>query len=173
MLYWLLKTEPDVFSYSDLERLGSSPWDGVRNYQARNHLRAMQLGDLALIYHSSTKIPGIAGIARISQTAHADALQFKPDSPYFDPKSPADNPRWSQICLEPVQPIEFLQLTQLRQDPKLESMLILRKGNRLSVTPVEKKHFLQILKLTSTQLVKHIAPKVTNSQSLANSRQLN
>ncbi len=147
MQYWLLKTEPDVFSYADLERLGSSPWDGIRNYQARNHLRSMEIGDLAIIYHSSTNPPGIAGIARITQTAHPDLLQFNPESQYYDPKSTVENPRWSQIMLEPVEALKFLELSTLRSDPKLEEMLILRKGNRLSVTPVEKKHYQHILKM--------------------------
>jgi predicted RNA-binding protein with PUA-like domain len=148
--YWLLKTEPDVFSYADLERLGSSPWDGIRNYQARNHLRSMKIGDLCLIYHSSTNPPGIAGIARITQTAHPDQLQFNPESQYYDPKSTFENPRWSQITLSPVKALTFLELSTLRADPTLETMLILRKGNRLSVTPVEKKHYQHILKMAQT-----------------------
>ena len=147
MNYWLLKTEPDVFSYADLARLGSSPWDGIRNYQARNHLRTMKLNDLALIYHSSTNPPGIAGIAKIIETAHPDQLQFNPESPYYDPKSPTENPRWSQIILEPVRQLPFLELSVLRTETQLEGMLILRKGNRLSVTPVEKKHYQHILKI--------------------------
>ncbi len=147
MQYWLLKTEPDVFSYADLVRLGSSPWDGIRNYLARNHLRSMEIGDLALIYHSSTNPPGIAGVARITQTAHPDQLQFDPKSHYYDPKSPLENPRWSQICLEPVEALHFLELNTLRAEPELETLLILRKGNRLSVTPIEKKHFQHILKM--------------------------
>ena len=147
MNYWLLKTEPEVFSYQDLTRLGSSPWDGIRNYQARNHLRNMEIGDLALIYHSSTNPPGIAGIAKITQTAHPDELQFNPESQYYDPKSPLENPRWSQIRLEPVRELPFLELSVLRAEPQLVEMLILRKGNRLSVTPVEEKHYQHILKM--------------------------
>ena len=147
MNYWLLKTEPEVFSYQDLVRLGSSPWDGIRNYQARNHLREMKLNYLAFIYHSSTNPIGIAGIARIIETAHPDELQFNPESQYFDPKSPLENPRWSQIVLEPVRELPFLELSLLRTETKLEGMLILRKGNRLSVTPVEEKHYQHILKI--------------------------
>jgi predicted RNA-binding protein with PUA-like domain len=153
MQHWLLKTEPEVFSYTDLARLGSSPWDGIRNYQARNHLRQMNIGDLALIYHSSTNPPGIAGIARITKTAHPDKLQFDPESQYYDPKSPLENPRWSQIMLSSVQELPFLELSTLRTEPKLEQMLILRKGNRLSVTPVEKKHFQHILKMAGVLLI--------------------
>jgi predicted RNA-binding protein with PUA-like domain len=146
MQHWLLKTEPEVFSYQDLVRLGSSLWDGIRNYQARNHLRDMNIGDLALIYHSSTNPTGIAGIARITKTAHPDQLQFNPESQYYDPKSTLENPRWSQIVLEPVEELKFFSLNDLRADPKLETMLILKKGNRLSVTPVEKTHFQHIIK---------------------------
>jgi predicted RNA-binding protein with PUA-like domain len=146
MQYWLLKTEPEVFGYQHLEQQGSSPWDGVRNYQARNHLREMQLGDLALIYHSSTKIPGVAGIAKVVQTAHPDPSQFDPSSPYHDPKSQPDNPRWVQVRLEPVREIGFIALSALRANDKLAGLLILRTGNRLSVTPVEAAHFLEITK---------------------------
>ncbi len=151
MQHWLLKTEPDVFSYADLVRLGSSAWDGVRNYQARNHLRQMQLGDLCLIYHSSTNPPGVAGIAKVVETAHPDPSQFDPDSPYHDPKSTLEQPRWVQVRLEPVRALVFLELSVLRAEPELEAMLILRKGNRLSVTPVEKKHFERILELGKEQ----------------------
>jgi predicted RNA-binding protein with PUA-like domain len=143
--HWLLKTEPDVFGYPDLVRLGVSHWDGVRNYQARNHLRAMQLGDLALIYHSSTKIPGVAGIAKVVQTAHPDPSQFDPKSPYHDPKSQPDNPRWVQVALEPVREIGFVPLSALKANPKLDGMIVLRSGNRLSVMPVEQAHFLEIV----------------------------
>jgi predicted RNA-binding protein with PUA-like domain len=143
--HWLLKSEPDVFGYPDLERLGVSHWDGVRNYQARNHLRAMQLGDLALIYHSSTKIPGIAGLAKVVNTAHPDPSQFDPSSPYFDPKSQPENPRWVQVSLEPVQKLEFVSLSSLKANPKLEGMVVLRSGNRLSVMPVDQAHFLEIV----------------------------
>ncbi|MFN3265883.1 MAG: EVE domain-containing protein [Deinococcales bacterium] len=146
MQYWLLKSEPDIFGYPDLERLGRVNWDGVRNYQARNHLRAMQLGDLALIYHSSTKIPGVAGVAKVVTTAHPDPSQFDPKSQYYDPKSTLENPRWVQVTLEPVRALELLPLRQLRQNPRLEGMIILRTGNRLSVTPVESAHYFEIVK---------------------------
>jgi predicted RNA-binding protein with PUA-like domain len=147
MRYWLMKTEPDVFSYADLERLGSSGWDGVRNYQARNHMRDMKLGDEVLIYHSSVTPPGVAGVARVVQEAHTDETQFDPESDYFDAKSPPDNPRWQQVRLEAKNPLEFVPLEVLRGDAKLEGMLILRTGNRLSVTPVEAAHYRRILKL--------------------------
>jgi predicted RNA-binding protein with PUA-like domain len=147
MRYWLMKTEPDVFSYADLERLGSSGWDGVRNYQARNHMREMKVGDEVLIYHSSVTPPGVAGIATVVEEAHTDETQFDPESDYFDAKSPRDNPRWQQVRLEPKKSLEFVPLEVLRMDAKLAGMLILRTGNRLSVTPVESSHYRRILKL--------------------------
>jgi predicted RNA-binding protein with PUA-like domain len=150
MRYWLMKTEPDVFSYADLERLGSSGWDGVRNYQARNYMREMKIGDEVLIYHSNATPPGVAGIATVAQETHTDETQFDPDSDYFDAKSPRDNPRWEQVRLEPKKALQFVPLEVLKGDAKLEGMLILRPGNRLSVTPVEVAHYRRILKLGGT-----------------------
>jgi predicted RNA-binding protein with PUA-like domain len=147
MRYWLMKTEPDVFSYADLERLGISGWDGVRNYQARNYMREMKIGDEVLIYHSSVTPPGVAGVAIISREAHVDETQFDLSSDYHDAKSSRDNPRWDQVCLEPKNQLEFVPLEVLRGDAKLEGMLILRPGNRLSITPVESVHYRRILKL--------------------------
>ncbi len=146
MRYWLMKTEPDVFSYADLERLGTSGWDGVRNYQARNYMREMQIGDEVLIYHSSVTPPGVAGVAIITREAHVDETQFDPSSDYHDPKSSRDNPRWDQVCLEPKNPLEFVPLEVLKSDAKLDGMLILRSGNRLSITPIESAHYRRILK---------------------------
>ncbi len=145
--FWLLKSEPDVFGFADLVRLGESPWDGVRNYQARNYMRDMKIGDNIIIYHSNATPPGIAGLARVTKTTHPDLTQFDPTSDYYDPKSTVENPRWDQILLEPVKALPFISLETLKQDAALEGMLILRKGNRLSVTPVEKKHYQHILKL--------------------------
>ncbi|GEM47084.1 EVE domain-containing protein [Deinococcus cellulosilyticus] len=146
MAYWLLKSEPDVFGYQDLERVGKEPWNGVRNYQARNHLRAMQEGDLAFFYHSNSNPPGIAGICRIARSAYPDNLQFDPDSKYFDPKSTEDNPRWSMVDVVPVRPLPFLSLDTLRGLPELEDMPLLKKGTRLSVMPVTADEWQAILK---------------------------
>lgn len=146
MAYWLLKSEPDVFGYPDLERVGKEPWNGVRNYQARNHLRAMQEGDLAFFYHSNSNPPGIAGICQIVRSAYPDNLQFDPDSKYFDPKSPEDNPRWSMVDVAPLRPLPFLSLDTLRTLPELDHMILLRKGTRLSVMPVTDAEWQAILK---------------------------
>ena len=150
MRYWLLKTEPDVFSFDDLE---GSPeqttgWEGVRNYQARNNLREMRVGDRVFIYHSSINPPGIVGTARIVREAYADAAQFNPDSDYFDPKSTPENPRWSQVDVQADQRFAtFLPLETLKLDAKLEGMVLLQKGSRLSVQPVSKLHWTHILTL--------------------------
>jgi predicted RNA-binding protein with PUA-like domain len=133
--YWLLKSEPDVFSYSDLERVKLEPWTGVRNYQARNFLRQMKVGDLAFFYHSSTKIPGIAGICQIATAPAPDTLQFDETSDYFDAKSTLENPRWTMVQVAPLQPLE-ISLTQLRELNGLEGLALLKKGSRLSVISV-------------------------------------
>jgi predicted RNA-binding protein with PUA-like domain len=145
-----MKTEPDVFSIDHLQQSPNSTagWDGVRNYQARNNLREMKLEDGVLFYHSSTTPPGIVGIARVAQEAHTDQTQFDPNSEYFDPKSPLENPRWIQVCLRFEQKFSaMLPLDDLRQDPKLEGMTLIQKGSRLSVQPVSAAHWKHILKL--------------------------
>ncbi len=141
--YWLFKSEPDVYSLDDLERDGSTYWEGVRNYQARNLLRdEVKAGDLVLYYHSRTRPPGIVGVARVSREAYPDPSQFEPESPYFDPKATAEKPRWVVVDVEYVAHFdEPLTLEQLKADPKLEGMLVTRKGQRLSIQPVEAKHW--------------------------------
>lgn len=145
---WLLKSEPDVFSFEDLkarpERV--EPWDGVRNYQVRNMMRDdMREGDLGLFYHSSCPEPGVAGVVRIVGTARPDPSQFDPSSGYFDPKSDPANPRWLLVEVAWEADLKkFVPLTELRADPELADLLILRKGNRLSVTPVAEEHFRRI-----------------------------
>lgn len=142
MPYWLLKSEPDVFSYVDLERVGIEPWNGVRNYQARNHLRAMGVGDGCLFYHSNTKPLGIAGVARVVRAAYPDNLQFDPSSPYFDPKSDPADPRWSMVDVEAWQAFpEVLTLDRLRELPEWQTSPLTQKGARLSVMPVTEAQF--------------------------------
>jgi predicted RNA-binding protein with PUA-like domain len=151
--YWLIKSEPEVFSIAALERAGHTHWEGVRNYQARNHLRAMKLGDLALFYHSNAKPPGVAGVARVCREAYPDPAQFKPSSDYFDPKSPKDNPRWSMVDVEFVERFpELISLDTLKADPSLEGMLVRRPGMRLSVQPVDLEHFTHVLRLAQSKL---------------------
>jgi predicted RNA-binding protein with PUA-like domain len=146
--FWLMKSEPDVYSMDMLVRDGRQNWDGVRNYTARNNMRAMVLGDLALFYHSSCEPPGVAGLMRISKIAHPDPSQFDPMSPYFDPKSKREAPRWDMVTVEPVQKAPTLvTLGDMKEDPKLEGMLVRQRGMRLSVQPVTQKHFAYVLGL--------------------------
>lgn len=137
MNYWLMKSEPDVYSIADLERDRRTLWDGIRNYQARNFLRSMALGDRAFFYHSNTNPPGIVGVMRIVESDVADHTQFDRKSKYFDPKSSPDAPRWWTVVVEYVetwpQPIP---LAILRQTFTPEDLLVVRPGNRLSVIPV-------------------------------------
>lgn len=143
--YWLLKSEPDVFSFADLKKRKrrTEPWDGVRNYQVRNMMRDdMAVGDLGLFYHSSCAEPGVAGVVRIASAARPDPNQFDPDSDYHDPKSDPANPRWLLVDVAWHEDFKrFVPLKELREQPELADMLILRKGNRLSVTPVAPEHF--------------------------------
>jgi predicted RNA-binding protein with PUA-like domain len=144
-----MKSEPDVYGFEDLwnapNRTGG--WEGVRNYQARNHMMDMRVGDGVLFYHSSTSPAGVAGIARVAREAYPDTAQFNPDNDYHDPNSKPDAPRWYQVDIQAVQPLNFVTLETLRGDAKLEGMLILRRGNRLSVTPVEEVHYRRVLEL--------------------------
>ncbi|MCB0408360.1 MAG: EVE domain-containing protein [Bdellovibrionales bacterium] len=149
MKYWLMKSEPDVFSIDDLKKKKSSLWDGVRNYQARNFMRNdMHPGDCVLFYHSNATPPGVAGLATVSKQASADPTQFDKKSEYYDPKSSKEKPRW--FCVE-VQFKEkfkhFVSLEAIKQNLDLKDMLVVQKGQRLSIQPVEKKHFDKILKM--------------------------
>src|SRR5512139_331366 len=150
MSYWLMKSEPDEFSIDDLVRAPkkSTPWFGVRNYQARNYMRdAMRVGDGVLFYHSSCEVPGIAGLAEVASAPHPDETQFDPKSPYFDPKATRANPRWMLVDVKLVRKTRLLSLDELRQRPGLADMVILRRGNRLSVTPVTPSEWKAIGKL--------------------------
>jgi predicted RNA-binding protein with PUA-like domain len=150
--YWLMKSEPDVYSMDDLLRDKRQPWDGVRNYQARNHLRSMQKGDLALFYHSSCEPPGVAGLCRVLETAVPDPSQHDKKSQYFDAKSTREAPRWFMVTVEPVERFKrFVTLAELKADATLEGMLVARRGMRLSVQPVEPVHFAHVLKLAGAR----------------------
>jgi predicted RNA-binding protein with PUA-like domain len=151
-VFWLMKSEPDVYSIDHLARERRGTWEGVRNYQARNHLRAMRKGDLALFYHSSTEPPGVAGIARICGEARVDPTQFDRKSPYYDPKSAPEDPRWSLVEVELVEKFrELVTLEQLKSDPDLAGMLVIKRGMRLSVQPVDAEHFRHILQLAGAK----------------------
>jgi predicted RNA-binding protein with PUA-like domain len=137
---WLMKTEPDVFSIRDLRRMRVSPWDGVRNYQARNFMRAMAVGDLVVIYHSNAEPSGIAGLAEVARTAYPDHTAWDAASPYHDPKDGPAIARWSMVDVRFVAEAKrFLPLDQLRAEPQLADMLLFSRS-RLSVQPVEDRH---------------------------------
>lgn len=136
MAYWLLKSEPDVFGYDDLVRVKREGWDGVRNYTARNFMRAMKVGDKAIFYHSNAKPPGAAGVCKIVKGAEPDPTQFDPTSKYYDPRSDPDDPRWDWVTVAPVKKLRFVSLPELREMPELEGCQLLARGNRLSVLPL-------------------------------------
>jgi predicted RNA-binding protein with PUA-like domain len=139
MRYWLMKSEPDEFSIDDLASAPRriAPWTGVRNYQARNFMRdLMEVGDLAFFYHSSCPEPGSAGIVEVASAAYPDATQFDPASPYYDPKATPEKPRWFNVDVKFKRKTRFLPLKELKGHPELASMLVLKPGNRLSITPV-------------------------------------
>lgn len=143
-----MKSEPDVFSIYDLERDRCGHWDGVRNYQARNNMKAMKRGDLILFYHSSVEPPGVAGLARVCKEAYPDHTSWNPKSDYYDPRSKKDKPLWFMVDVEFVEVFpRFVSLDELKANPALEGMMVIRRGMRLSVQPVEKKHFETILKM--------------------------
>lgn len=147
MNYWLMKSEPDEASILDLQRAGTLPWTGVRNYQARNFMRDdMQLGDGVLFYHSSCPEPGIAGLAEVCSAAYPDATQFDPANPYFDPKSKPDAPRWVHVDVRWRETTRLLSLKEMREAPELASMRVLERGSRLSITPVTPAEWQAVLK---------------------------
>jgi predicted RNA-binding protein with PUA-like domain len=146
--YWLMKSEPDEFSIDDLVRDGSTPWFGVRNYQARNFMRdQMKVGDGVLFYHSSCEVPGIYGIARVASKPHPDLTQFDRKSPYYDAKSKRDDPRWMLVDVDIVKKTRVMPLDEMRGYRELQDMVVLRRGNRLSITPVAPHEWRFILEL--------------------------
>lgn len=145
-----MKSEPDECSIDDALAAPESTvdWTGVRNYQARNFMRdAMRPGDGVLFYHSSCPQPGIAGIAEIASTTEPDPTQFDPDSPYYDPRSSRDAPRWLMLKVRALRKTRLLELDEMRADPALADMIVLRRGNRLSITPVTDSEWRHILAL--------------------------
>ena len=141
MARWLLKSEPDVFSYDDLVRAGREGWDGIRSYQSRNFLRDMRRGEHAIFYHSNAKPPGVAGICKVVKTAEPDPTQFDPDSKYYDAASKPEDPRWDWVTVAPVRALPFVSLDQLRTLPELVECRLLARGNRLSVVPLRDSEF--------------------------------
>ena len=148
--HWLMKSEPDEVSIDDLARAPQQtvPWTGVRNYQARNFMRdQMRPGDDVLFYHSSCAEPGIAGLAKVAGGVAPDDTQFDPKSPYFDPKSTREKPRWLQIDVALVRKTRLLPLREMRAAPSLATMRVLQPGNRLSITPVTDAEWQAVLAL--------------------------
>lgn len=151
MKYWLMKSEPDVFSFSDLKKSPkkTEPWNGVRNYQARNFMRDdMSPGDLILFYHSSCEVPGVAGIAKVGSKTYPDSTQFESKSEYFDPKATPENPRWFLVDVTFAEDLKtYVGLEEMKKHQSLGGMRLLQKGNRLSILPVTKEEFEFIRKL--------------------------
>jgi predicted RNA-binding protein with PUA-like domain len=148
--YWLMKTEPDVFSWDDLERKKIASWDGVRNYQARNFMRdEFKVGDLVLFYHSSCPEPGVAGIAEVVREAYPDPTALDPESEYFDEASrKAGASRWVMVDVSPVNRLPKLaSLAAIRANAKLKSMALLQRGQRLSIQPVSAAEFAEIVSM--------------------------
>ncbi|MBA3710814.1 MAG: EVE domain-containing protein [Planctomycetes bacterium] len=147
MRYWLMKSEPDVFGIADLERKGTSPWDGVRNYQARNNLVAMEVGDQVFIHHSNAKPPGVVGLGRVARAAYPDHTAWDPKSDYFDRKSTPEKPRWMMVDVAFVRTFpRLLSMDELKTIPDLADIVLLN-NSRLSVQPVSDVHARIILAL--------------------------
>jgi predicted RNA-binding protein with PUA-like domain len=150
MNHWLMKSEPQECSVDDALAAANAtvPWTGVRNYQARNFMRdGMRVGDGVLFYHSSCAEPGVVGIARVASGPRPDPTQFDPKSPYHDPASKPDAPRWLLVDVQVVRKTPTLTLPMLRANPALADLQVLRKGNRLSITPVTAREWAAILKM--------------------------
>ena len=148
--YWLMKTEPEDFSIDDLQRVDVEPWTGVRNYQARNFMRSMRVGDGVLLYHSSTEIPGIYGVAEVASAAYPDPTQFNKKSKYFDEKSSQEDPRWSLVDVRFVRKLKRpVTLESIREhaDALGEDFALIRRGTRLSVLPVSAAQWKTLLAL--------------------------
>ena len=152
--YWLMKSEPHVYSFEDLVKDKTTHRDGVRNYQARNFMRdKMKLGDYVLFYHSNHKPPHIAGIARICKEGYPDFTAFDSENKYFDASSSPENPRWIMVDIEAIKALtSIVPLLDLKENPALDEMLVVQRGQRLSVQPVEKKHFDEVLRMSGTEL---------------------
>ncbi len=150
MQHWLMKSEPETFSIAELARRPrrTEHWDGVRNYQARNYMREMRRGDQAYFYHSNCATPGIAGIVEIAREAYPDFTALDPESPYHDPRSTPEQPRWDMVDVRLVRIFDrVIGLRELKECPELDGMPLLRKGSRLSVMPVDAAHWRFILTL--------------------------
>lgn len=149
MQYWLFKSEPHAYGFDRLQAEGTTPWTGVRNWQARGNMRAMDVGDLGFFYHSSIAQPCAVGIVKVVKAAYPDFTQFDPSSEYYDGTSRPERPKWYMVDVEYVEPLAHpVTLAQMRADPRLEGMVLLRRG-RLSVQPVTEREWKIVLELAS------------------------
>ncbi|MCX8056051.1 MAG: EVE domain-containing protein [Ignavibacteria bacterium] len=148
--YWLFKSEPDVYSIDDLERDGTTFWDGVRNYEARNYLRdKVKKGDKVLFYHSNCEVPGVYGVCEVVKEGYPDFTQFDPKNKYYDPKSNPNNPTWFMVDVKFVKKLKKpVTLEEIKNNPKLKNIRLVQKGNRLSIIPLTKEEFDEILKMS-------------------------
>lgn len=145
--YWLMKSEPSVYSIDDLKKDGRTHWEGIRNYGARNNMRAMEVGDLVLFYHSQQTPPAVAGLARVVKKAYPDHFAWEPGHKYFDEKSSPDNPRWSMVDIEFVKKFaREVSLPEIKETKGLEDMVLVKRG-RLSVQPVKKAEFDRVVRM--------------------------
>ena len=147
MAYWLMKSEPDAYSIDDLKRDRREPWDGIRNYQARNMMRDdMKIGDKVFFYHSNCKEVGVVGVMKVASKPCPDPTQFDPESNYYDPKSNPDDPRWCLVDVAYVKKLKrTISLAEIKAHPGLDDMILVRRGNRLSIMPVNEEHWNLIL----------------------------
>ncbi len=150
--YWLFKSEPHTYSFDQLRIDGTTPWSGVRNYQARNTMMEMQVGDLGLFYHSSIAEPAAVGICKVVRTAYPDFTAFERDGDYYDPKSKPDKPIWMMVDVAYVEPLAHpVTLARMRDEPRLMGMVLLKRGQRLSVQPVMPHEWKIILELANAR----------------------
>jgi predicted RNA-binding protein with PUA-like domain len=148
--YWLMKSEPSVYSIDDLEKDKIAYWDGVRNYQARNFMRdEMKVGDKVLFYHSNAKPSGVAGICEVVKEGYPDFTAFDPEDIHYDPKSKRDEPTWFMVDVKFVEKFpQLVTLAEIKANPKLSNMKLVQRGNRLSVMPISKKEFDEIVRMS-------------------------
>ncbi len=149
-LYWLVKSEPNAYSIDDLVRDKQTHWDGVRNYQARNFMRDdMKVGDKVLFYHSNAKPTGVVGVCEVIKEGYPDFTAFDPEAKHFDPKSKNDNPTWIMVDLKLIRKLKrIVTLEEIKENSKLQNMTLVKRGNRLSVMPIEKDEFDLIIKMS-------------------------
>lgn len=146
--YWLFKTEPTTYALEDLQQQGRTMWEGVRNYQARNFLKQCKNGDLLLFYHSNCVIPGIYGLAKVVREAYPDPTQFDRNSKYYDARATTEQPRWVAADIAFVERFKTpIMLNQLQKNHSLQTMMVVQKGNRLSITPVAAAEWKEVLKM--------------------------